>query len=41
MAGLCSRAVLVLDDNNKVLHAEQVPEIAQEPAYEQALAKLL
>lgn len=40
LAGLASRAVLVLDENNKVLYAEQVPEIAQEPNYEAALAKL-
>ncbi len=35
--GLLSRVVLVLDENNKVLHAEQIPEIAQEPDYEAAL----
>lgn len=40
LRGLCSRAVLVLDENNRVLHAEQVPEIAQEPSYDQALAAL-
>jgi thioredoxin-dependent peroxiredoxin len=40
LAGLTSRAVLVLDENNNVLHAEQVPEIAQEPNYDAALAKL-
>jgi thiol peroxidase len=38
MAGLMSRAVLVLDENNVVVHAEQVPEIAQEPDYDAALA---
>lgn len=38
MAGLMSRAVLVLDENDVVLHAEQVPEIAQEPDYAAALA---
>ena len=38
MAGLMSRAVLVLDENNIVVHAEQVPEIAQEPDYASALA---
>ena len=37
MSGLCSRAVVVLDDDNKVLYREQVPEIAQEPDYEAAL----
>lgn len=40
LSGLTSRAVLVLDEGNKVLYAEQVPEIAQEPNYEAALAKL-
>ena len=40
LAGLHSRAVVVLDENNKVIHSEQVPEIAQEPNYEAALAKL-
>lgn len=38
MAGLMSRAVLVLDENDVVIHAEQVPEIAQEPDYAAALA---
>jgi thioredoxin-dependent peroxiredoxin len=37
-AGLTARAVLVLDENNKVLHAELVPEIAQEPNYDAAIA---
>jgi thiol peroxidase len=40
MAGLMSRAVVVLDENDKVVYVEQVPEIAQEPNYEAALAKL-
>jgi len=40
MAGLLSRAVLVLDENDVVVHAEQVPEIAQEPNYDAALAAL-
>jgi thiol peroxidase len=30
----------VLDENDTVLYTEQVPEIAQEPNYEAALAKL-
>jgi len=37
MAGLLSRAVVVLDRNNKVLYTQQVPEIAQEPDYRKAL----
>lgn len=40
MAGLLSRAVVVLDENDKVIYTEQVPEIAQEPDYEKALAAL-
>ncbi|RBP49639.1 thiol peroxidase [Arenicella xantha] len=40
LAGLTARAVLVLDENNTVLHAELVPEITQEPDYEAALAAL-
>ena len=38
--GLHARAIVVLDENNKVLHSELVPEIAQEPNYEAALAVL-
>ncbi len=38
LAGLTARAIVVLDAQNKVLHAELVPEIAQEPNYEAALA---
>jgi thiol peroxidase len=37
LAGLLSRAVLVLDRQNNVVYAQQVPEIAQEPDYEAAL----
>ena len=40
MAGLCARAVVVLDQNNKVLHSELVKEIAEEPNYEAALKAL-
>jgi len=40
LAGITARAVVVLDENNKVLHAELVPEIKQEPNYEAALAAL-
>jgi thioredoxin-dependent peroxiredoxin len=40
MAGLLSRAVVVLDENDTVLYTEQVPEITQEPNYEGALAAL-
>jgi thiol peroxidase len=40
LAGVTARAVVVLDENNKVLYAELVPEIKQEPNYEAALAAL-
>ena len=40
LANLTARAVVVLDENNKVLHSEMVPEIAQEPNYEAALKVL-
>lgn len=40
LEGLFSRAVVVLDENRKVLHAQQVPEISQEPDYDAALEAL-
>ena len=40
LKGLTARGVVVLDQNNKVLHAELVPEIKQEPDYDAALAAL-
>jgi len=40
LAGVTARAVVVLDENDKVLHAELVPEIKQEPDYDAALAAL-
>jgi len=40
LAGLLSRAVVVLDAQDRVVYTEQVPEIAQEPNYEQALGAL-
>ncbi len=40
LAGLFSRAVVVIDDQGKVIYTEQVPEIAQEPDYGKALAAL-
>jgi len=38
LAGLLSRAVVVLSKDDKVVYTQQVPEIAQEPDYEGALA---
>ena len=40
LAGLTCRAIVVLDAQNKVLHTELVPEIAQEPNYAAALASI-
>jgi thiol peroxidase len=40
LKGLTARSVVVLDENDKVLYSELVPEIAQEPNYEAALAAL-
>jgi thiol peroxidase len=37
LAGITARAVLVLDEHDKVLHQQLVPEITQEPDYEAAL----
>jgi len=40
LAGLFSRAVVVLDATGKVIYSEQVPDIVQEPDYAAALASL-
>jgi thiol peroxidase len=40
LAGVTARAVLVLDDQNRVIHAELVDDIKHEPNYEAALAVL-
>ncbi len=40
LAGITGRAVVVIDENNKVIYTELVPEIAQEPDYDKALASL-
>lgn len=40
LKGLHSRAVVVIDQNGKILYTEQVSEIAEEPNYEIALASL-
>ena len=40
LAGLTARALVVLDENNKVLHSELVSEIAHEPDYKAALDTL-
>ena len=40
LAGVPARAVVVLDEKDKVIHAELVPEIKQEPNYDAALKAL-
>jgi thiol peroxidase len=40
LVGLLARAIVVLDEHNKVIHTELVPEIAQEPNYDAALGVL-
>ena len=40
LAGLMSRAVVIVDGDGVVTYTEQVPEIGQEPDYDSALAAL-
>ena len=40
LAGVAARAVLVLDENDRILYTELVSEIKQEPDYDTALAVL-
>lgn len=40
LKGLISRAVIILNEEGKVIYTEQVPEIKQEPDYESALKVL-
>jgi thiol peroxidase len=40
LAGLFARAVVVVDEAGKVIHTQLVPEIANEPDYDAALAAL-
>ncbi|WP_417662793.1 thiol peroxidase [Pseudomonas sp.] len=40
LAGVAARAVVVLDENDKVLHSELVAEIGSEPNYDAAIAVL-
>lgn len=40
LRGLTARAVVVLDENDKVLHVGLVPEIKEEPDYDAAIAVL-
>jgi len=40
LAGLHSRSIIVVDEKGSILYTEQVPEIANEPNYEAAIASL-
>ena len=40
LSGVAARAVVVLDENNQVLHSERVAEIKTEPDYDAALKAL-
>jgi len=40
LAGLAARAIVILDENDKVVYTQQVDEVANEPDYESALAAL-
>lgn len=40
LAGMFSRAVVVLDENNTVVHTEQIEDIATEPDYDAAFRAL-
>ena len=40
LAGITARAVVVLGEDGKVLYTQLVPEIADEPDYDAALAAL-
>jgi thiol peroxidase len=40
LAGITARAIVVIDENDKVVHTELVPEIKQEPNYDKALVAL-
>jgi thiol peroxidase len=41
LQGLTARAIIVLDEDNKVIYTELVSEITHEPKYDQALAAAL
>ncbi|HSO24001.1 MAG TPA: redoxin family protein, partial [Chondromyces sp.] len=41
LAGICARAVVVIDENDVVRYTQLVDEITTEPDYEAALAALL
>lgn len=40
LSGLLARSIVIIDTDGKIIYNQQVPEIKQEPDYEQALNKL-
>ncbi|PIE58981.1 MAG: lipid hydroperoxide peroxidase [Desulfobulbus propionicus] len=40
LAGLLSRAIVIVDTDGKVIYTQQVPEITEEPDYDAAIAAL-
>ena len=40
LEGIAARAVVILDENDKVVYTELVPEISQEPDYDKAMAAM-
>lgn len=40
LAGILSRAVVVIDENDNVIYTQQVPEITEEPDYDEVLKAL-
>lgn len=40
LAGLFSRAIVIIDEQGTVVYTQQVPEIGQEPDYDKALAAI-
>ena len=40
LAGITARAVVIIDEQGKVIHSELVPDIANEPNYDAAMAAL-
>lgn len=40
LAGLCARAIIILDESDRVIYTELVSEITEEPNYDKAIAAL-
>ena len=40
MKGLLSRVVMILDENRNIIYTQQVPEVSEEPDYEDALKEV-